>query len=84
LPAENTETTCESNSITENLETPRRRTLYQKMEYCRLNERIPRVIDVKWFEKSTEGAKINGCPAGRWKNDICLDLIEMAIEFLRN
>ena len=42
---------------------------------------IPWVIDGKWPEKSAQGAKINGDPAGRWKNDICSDLMDMAIEF---
>lgn len=73
--------TCERNSITENLETPRRRKFDQKMIYCQIQGRDSGVIDGKWLEKSAEGAKINGWAAGRWKNDICSDLIDMTIEF---
>jgi len=51
------------------------------MIYCQIQGRDSGVIDGKWLEKSAEGAKINGWAAGRWKNDICSDLIDMAIEF---
>lgn len=73
--------TCERNSITENLETPRRRKFDQKNDILSDTGEGSGVIDGKWLEKSAEGAKINGWAAGRWKNDICSDLIDMAIEF---